>query len=167
MMRWLPFAIALLAVLLLQTTVVPFLPLPGLDLLLTLALVCGLVAPAPEARLAGWITGFAKDLDTLGPVGLHALALGLAALLLTRLRELVNLHLWWVRGFIAFVVAVPAELLVLLHQRFLQGLALGPAQIVFGALGHALLAALLAMLVTGLPAALGRPRRRRFPAPRW
>ena len=165
-MPWALFSVALLILFMLQTAVLPYFAPAWLDPLLLLALVCGLTAPARDACLAAWATGFAKDLDSAGPLGLHALALGLAVLALTRLRELVNLHQWWVRALVSFVVAWPAELLVRLHQRFWQGVELGWGQMLIHTLTSALAAALLAALVTALPKAL-RSRRRRSFATRW
>ncbi len=156
------FTIALLVTYLLQTAVVPLVGLPDLDLLLVLALVCGLAAPVQEARLAGWITGFVQDVGSASPVGLHALALGLAVLGLTYLREWVNRHVWWARWLIGFVVAWPAQFLVQLHLRFLQGADRPWSRMVLEALVTALIAALLAALLVALPSMFGR--RRRHPA---
>lgn len=160
-MPWGWFSIALLVTYVLQTAAVPYVGVTALDLLLVLALLCGLVAPAQEARLAAWITGFVQDIGTApgSPLGLHALAFGLAVLGLTYLREWVNRHVWWVRWLIAFLVAWPTQFLVHLHTRFLQGADLPWSRMVLEALVTALLAALLAALLVALPTALGRRRR--------
>ena len=100
--------------------------------------------------------------------GALALALGLAVLTLTYLRELVNQHLWWARWLIAFLAALVAQLLVRLDLRFVQHGQLSWAQIAGGSLLTALLASLLAALLVGLPASVGRrDRRRRALPPRW
>lgn len=168
-MPWGFFTLALLLTFLVQTAVLPFFGGHYIDLLLMLALVCGLAAPTQEARLAGWITGFAQDVGTAGdsPVGLHAFALGLAVLAITHLRELVNQRLWWVRWLIGLIVAWPAQLLIQIHLRFLQGAHLSWSRMLWDSLLTALIAALLAGLVLELPAAFGRRRRRRRAAPRW
>ncbi len=166
-MRWTLFIFALLIVFLVQTTALRFIGWPALDLLLALALICGLAAPAPDARLAGFFVGFAQDLDASGPVGLHALALGLAALLLTWLREVVNLQVWWVRWLISFLAGFPAVLLVRLHQRFAQGAAFTWLEMLGSAALTAAVAAVLATIVLGLPTALKHRRRRRRPMPGW
>lgn len=162
-MPWVVFALALLVALLLQTAVLPLLPQAvTLDLLLTLALVCGLVAPVHEARLAGWIVGFVYGLASIGTLGVHALAYGCAAVVLTRLRSEINVYIWWGRAILAFLGAWPAELMIRLHMRFWQ-LALPDPwwRIVGGATLTALLVSLLAAALTGLPGWLSAPRRHR------
>lgn len=166
-MIWGPFVVALLAVFILQTTVLRFFAPASLDLLLTLALVCGLALPALDARLAGWFTGLALDLGSADPLGLHALLLGAAAFALTHLRELVNSEVWWVRWIIAVVVAWPAQFFAGAYLKWALGAPFG-----FGALvGHsflsALLAGLIAALVVALPGVWGRNGRRRRSAARW
>jgi rod shape-determining protein MreD len=166
MMRWWLFAVALLVTFVVQTTARPLVAWSWLDLLLGLALVCGLTAPTPEARLAAFFVGLAQGIGTGGPLGVHALALGLAGLLLTYLREQVNRHLWWVRWLIASAAAGPGQFLVLLHQRFLQGDAHSWRQMAVGGLVTSVVAGLLAAVAVGLPAAYRR-RRHRHAAFRW
>ncbi len=164
-MPWVVFALALLGALLLQTAVLPLLPqLLAVDLLLTLALVCGLVAPLHQARLAAWIVGFVYGLASIGTLGVHALAYGCAGVLLTRLRSEINVYVWWGRAILAFLGAWPAELMIRLHLRFWQ-LALPDPwwRMVGGATLAALLASLLAAALTGLPGGFSAPRRRRVP----
>lgn len=165
-MAWGLFALALALTYVLQTAVLPAWAPPQLDLLLTLALVCGLAAAPPDARLAGWITGLAQDIGTSGPLGLHALALGLAVVVLGHLRETVNRELWWVRSLVAFAVAWPAQLIILLHARFLQDAALSWPTLLGQSLLTAAVAALLAGLLVGLPG-LWRRRQRRYTLSRW
>ncbi len=155
-MAWGLFAIALLIVYLLQTTVLPHVAPQWVDLLLAFALLCGLTAPAPDARLAGWIVGLAQDVGGDGALGVHALVLGLAVLLLTRLREVVNRELWWVRWLAGFVVSWPTQLLGELHDRYLQGAAHSWPHMLGYALLTALTASLLAALVLRLPSAFRR-----------
>ena len=87
------------------------------------------------------------------------------ALALTWLRELVNRDVWWVRWLVAFVVALPAQFLVRLHDRYLQGALLTWGQMVGQALETALAASLLAALAPGVPKLLRR--RRRYSVSRW
>lgn len=157
-MPWGSFSVALLIVYLVQTAILGPFALGWLDLLLALALVGGLHAPATEARLAGWITGLAQDVGTDGPLGIHALALGLAVVLLTSLRELVNRELWWVRWLVGFLVAVPAQLLVQIHDRYLQHAQITWPHMLGQALLTALAAALVAALAVRLPALVRRRR---------
>lgn len=156
-MAWGWFTLALVLTFLLQTTVAPFCLPDWLDLMVVLALVVGLTAPAGDARLAGWLVGFSQDLDSGGPLGLHALLLGLAVLGLTHLRELINLHLWWGRWLIALLVTLPLQLLLQLHLRLPGG---DWVRIGVEALSSAAVAALLAALLVGVPGLLGRRRRR-------
>lgn len=156
MMPWGLFVLALVVTLVLQTSVLPFCTPPELDLMLALALVCGLAAPPVDARLAGCLVGFAQDIDTAGPFGLHALALGMTITLLTVLREWVNRYLWWARWVIAFVAALPAQIALHLYlhsgrAEWLRGL--------WEAVATATVAALLAALLTGLPTWVRRRRR--------
>ncbi len=163
-MPWSLYAVGLVAAFLLQTAVLPLLHLGAVDLLLTLALVCGLAAPVPDARLAGWGAGFVKDLDTDGPLGLHAVLCGLAVLLLTVVRAQLNLHLWWVRWLLAAAVAWPVELAARLHQHFTLGTSATAGGLVFGSLLTAVVAGLLATLLLALP---GRAGRRAAARRRW
>jgi rod shape-determining protein MreD len=155
-MSWGLFAVALLIVYLLQTAVLPHVAPQWLDLLLAFALLCGLTAPVADARLAGWIIGLAQDVGGDGALGVHALALGLAVLLLTRLREVVNRELWWVRWLAGLVVSWPTQFLVQLHDRYLQQANLSWPHMLGYTLLTALAASLLAALVLRLPSALRR-----------
>jgi rod shape-determining protein MreD len=75
---------------LVQTVLVPEIRVPGAevgpDLLLTTACLCALYAPALQAIAAGWVCGFAKDVFSTGPLGLHALVFAALAALLARRR---------------------------------------------------------------------------------
>jgi rod shape-determining protein MreD len=164
-MSWGLFSVALLLVYLVQTAVLPHFAHQWLDLFLTFALLCGLTAPAADARLVGCIAGLAQDVGGDGPLGIHAVALGLAVLLLTRLREVVNRELWWVRWLVGLVVALPAQFLVRLHDRYFQGAAVSWLHMLGYSLLTAAAAALLAALVLRLPT-LFRPRRP-YSALRW
>ena len=164
-MRWTLFVILLVLVYLAQTALLPQFGIRWLDLFLVTALVCGLVAPTPDARLAAWIVGFVQDLATDGPLGLHALALGLAVLALTFVREQVNLQLWWVRWLMAFIVAYPAEILV----RLVAGTGHGfvASQVLGWPLTTAFVGSFLASFLLALPSAFRPRRRRRSAVARW
>jgi rod shape-determining protein MreD len=161
-MAWGLFLLALILTFLLQTTVTRFLGAEWLDLLLTLALLCGLAAPPVEGRLAAWFTGLARDVGTDAPFGLHAFMLGLAVLVLTQLREMVNQQLWWVRWLIAFLVAFPTQLLLRMHQRFLQGDHQSWFQMIGRSFATAIVAGLLVAVILALPGLMRRRRRRRI-----
>lgn len=118
-MGWLALTLSLIVAYLFQTTVFTPADWP-VDLFLVVALVAGLSAPTPDARLAAWFSGLAADLGTVGPIGVHALALGLTGLLLTQLRSTVNEYLWWARFWVALLAAIPGHILILLHLRYFQ-----------------------------------------------
>jgi rod shape-determining protein MreD len=107
-MPWGLFSVALLVVYLLQTAVLPHVAPPWCDLFVAFALLCGLGGPTTDARLAAWIIGLVQDAGGTGPLGIHALGLGLAVVVVTRLRELLNRELWWVRWLLGFLGAWPA-----------------------------------------------------------
>ncbi|MFQ5805204.1 MAG: hypothetical protein ACE5I3_02000 [Phycisphaerae bacterium] len=160
-MAWGGFAIALLLAYLLQTGVVALLGVRFFDAFLVLALLCGLLAPTHDGRVAAWIVGLAQDLGGADALGIHAFTLGLSGLLLTRLREVGNVSIWWVRGLAAFLAAWPGQVIYLLHLHYWAG----PGSVSFWNLvGTAtltsLLAAVLAMLINALPWVMRRRRRR-------
>lgn len=163
-MPWSIFTASLIVVFLLQTTLVGrFETLASLDLFLVLALVFGLSVPAEDARLGAWLIGFAQDLGSDGALGVHAFSLGIVAIVLTNLRELVQLESWWTRGLVGTLAAVPGMLIYLLHLYLWEGHAAASFVGVVGAAAWmSLLAAVGASLVTGLPWLVRLRRRRRF-----
>ena len=153
-MNWVGLVAALLVTLLVQTTLARLgdLPLIELDLLLVLALLYGLLAPVQDARLAALLIGFAVDLTTEGAVGIYAFSFGLTGLLLTWMREVVNRQLWWGRLLITFLAALPGQLLIVLHLRFVQRAALGTVwQMLVSVVLVSATAALVTVLLTFLP----------------
>jgi rod shape-determining protein MreD len=161
-MRWTAFTIALVSVYLAQVGILWRFGVGWLDLFLAYALLVALIAPTAEARLAGWIVGLAQDLGSTGPIGIHALSLGLAAFLLTRVRELLNVQVWWPRGLALWLAGLPAAALAVVHRNAWS--ATGEWNI-FSAIGSgvttSLAAALLVLLLTTLPALTLR-RRQKF-----
>jgi rod shape-determining protein MreD len=158
-MNWIGLIAALLVAVLIQTTICPLadLPVVDVDLLLVLALVYGLVAPAQDARLAAFIIGFAVDLTTESALGLRAFGFGLTGLLITQLREITNQRIWWTRLLAGLLAAAPGQLLIVLHLRYIQGIELGNWwSLVFHAIVVAATAALLAALGTAV-LRLGQP----------
>lgn len=159
-MAWGGFAIALLLTYLVQTGVTALLPVPGVDLFLVLALLCGLLAPTHDARIAAWVVGFAQDLGSVDALGIHAFTLGLSAWLLTYLREIINVRAWWVRALAALLAAWPGQLTYLLHVHYWAGS--GDASLgglLAAATLTAAVAAALAMLINALPGVVRRRRR--------
>lgn len=166
-MRWGAFTIVLLAVCIVQPGFPGALSIPLLgrvDLFLTLALLCGFLAPQREALLGGWIVGLAMDLCGSGALGAHAVALGLAALAISRLREWLNGDLWWVQILIGVVIGSGAAfvtgVLNAVHERLWSGASPGLAGELAAGMRAAIPAALLAALFIGVHRALTSNRRR-------
>lgn len=160
-MAWGGFAIALLLAYLLQTGVAAPLDVPYFDAFLVLVLLCGLLAPTHDARIAAWIVGLAYDLGSVDALGIHAFTLGLTGLLLTKLREVGNVRVWWVRGLAAALAAWPGQMIYLLHLHYWAGR--GSASfwgLVAEATVTSLVAAALATLINALPGVVHRQRRR-------
>jgi rod shape-determining protein MreD len=163
-MAWGAFVAALVAAFLLQTGVLAPLDVQHLDAFLLVAVMCGLLARTWDARIAGWIAGLVYDLGSADVLGIHAFTLGLTALLLTRLRDLGNIGVWWVRVLAVFLSAWPGQLVYLLHLHYWAGH--GSASLwslILSAALTALVAAILATVISFLPRLLHRSRRRR----RW
>lgn len=121
-MRWGAFAAALLFTLLLQKTVLWVFHASAIDLFLTLAVLCALCAPAYDARIACWLIGLVQDLGTdPAALGSNALALGICGLMITILRDWVQTRDWRVRLAISLLCAWPAQIAVVLYDRFWIG----------------------------------------------
>lgn len=168
-MAWSGFIVALVLAYLLQSFAEALFPGTYFDAYLLLALLCGFVAPADDARIGGWIVGLTKDLASADPLGIHALTLGLATLLVTGLREAININAAWVRVLAAFIAAVPARFVYLLHAQYWVGTS---DESLVALLTHAALsaaiAAVLVAVVAAAPAFLSSSRsslrRRRYGA---
>ena len=162
-MAWGGFAIALLLAYLVQVGIAAVLPIQHFDAFLVLALLCGLVGPTHEARLAAWLTGLAQDLGSADALGIHAFTLGLSGLLLTWIREIGNVGVWWVRGLAALAAAWPGQVLYLLHLHYYSSRSDGVSvwSLLLTAACTSLVAAFLATLINALPGAMQRHRRYR------
>lgn len=91
-MKWMPFVILAVVVLVCQTTVVQTLMAiqsirPQWTIIL--AVHYGLWGPSPDAAIAAWILGLIVDLQTASPhpIGLYAFSYGLAAWVVLRSRQ--------------------------------------------------------------------------------
>lgn len=155
------FTLALLAVVVAQTTLIPWVGIAWLfDLFMIMALAVALLAPLHDARIGAWLTGLVCGLAGLSPLGVHAFALGVAAVIVTNLRETLNVDVWWGRLTILWLGAWPAQLLVRTHLRYWetqQGES--AAWLILAAASGALAAAAWATVVTGLPGFSARRRR--------
>ncbi len=167
-MHWLGFWVALLVVCIAHAAVGVFGGVSWVDLYLAMALLVALLAPAADARLAALFVGLVQDTQTIGSFGVHGFALGVAGLLLARWREAVNQRSWWARWVVAAPAGGAAELLIVLHERFVQGLTAPslPAMLLRAAV-TALLASLIAAVLPEIPRALLRRGRDRYARPRW
>lgn len=160
--HWGRFTLLLLVVLLVQTGLSWITSLRVLDAFLLLVLLVSLLGPDHDSRLAAWITGLFQDLASADPLGLHAFSLGLTALILTRLRDLLNLNVSWLRTAACLLAALPGQLLCGLHVHFWSGHGIMSAfEIALAALAAAAVASLVAASVTGMPRFARRLRARR------
>jgi rod shape-determining protein MreD len=124
-MRWIAFIILLLVVTVLQTSVMPFLAVHTIrpDLLVILAVYYALAARTHDALLACWIIGLAIDLTSLSfaggaNVGLHALSLGMIALVIVNLRDLTFRDSVATRLFFTFATKLAVSLLAGTYMGF-------------------------------------------------
>lgn len=93
-MRWIPFVILLYLGAVVQSTIAPLIEIKTIrpDLLIILAVYYALLAPRYDAMLACWCIGFLIDLTSIGyashsNVGVHAVGLGTAGILIVGLRD--------------------------------------------------------------------------------
>jgi hypothetical protein len=122
-MPWGRFALGLVLVLLLQTTLVRFIDLPAIDLFLAYALLVCFVAPLHDARLGAFLAGLVQDLASDDALGVHAVALGAAAVVMTRLRVVSHVAPFRVRLAVATLAAVVGLLIPALHATWWRGAA--------------------------------------------
>lgn len=174
-MPWNAYVLVLAIAFLLQTAVVRLLGFESIDLLFALALFGALTAPLHDARLAAFWAGMAEDLGSGGlggaggPIGAGAFAFGVSGLIVTWLREIANVQIWWVRLVVAFLGALPGQILLAIYGRV--WLELHPGSIwltIVYVLVLSFVSALMAAGLTSLPLFLGWDRRRRRSTrPRW
>ncbi len=93
-MKWVPFAILAVVVVVCQTTFVQTLMVIRAtwpQWVIILAVHYALWGPSPDAAIAAWILGLIVDLQTASPhpVGLYAFSYGLAAWIIIRIRQVL------------------------------------------------------------------------------
>ena len=92
-MKWVPFGILALVVIVCQTTVVQAMAIDSIwpEWTFVLAVHYALWGPWPDAAIAAWLLGLVVDLQTSGPtpIGLHAFCYGAAAWMIVRVRQVV------------------------------------------------------------------------------
>jgi cell shape-determining protein MreD len=150
-MRWGGFWLALLMVVAAQT-LLWYLGFRVFNLYLVLAILCGLHAATPDARLGAWAAGLTQDALSLSPMGLHALVLGLTGLLLTWLRDTGFAWVGGLRTLAALLAALPGQILYFSWLHFAPENGTHSVLRVIGdSLLECTLAALLAAVITHLP----------------
>jgi rod shape-determining protein MreD len=160
-MPWVNFFILLVAVLLTQTGVVSLLGWRSLDVFLIATLACGLWLPRGDARLRCWILGLAQDLASADTLGIHACALGLTGLLLTAMREWVNMNALTPRFVMLFLAAFAGQALYHAHLLFWASGGDGTlARWLTDSATTAALAAILTLVASAAAANVGARRRR-------
>ncbi|MGE3182779.1 MAG: rod shape-determining protein MreD [Phycisphaerae bacterium] len=158
-MKWLLFWISLAIVFLLANAVLSRWAPAYIDLFLMLTLVVALIAPVHDARLAGWLVGFAQDIGTTGPIGPFAFSLGLTAWIATMMRESFNLKLWWVRFLVAFTAGATGQLILRGFQHYALDMFATTRDWMGSAFSAAAVAGLVAATVTATVAFRRRGRR--------
>lgn len=93
-MRWIPLLVILYLGAVVQTTIAPLIEIKAIrpDLLVIVAIFYALYAPRYDAMLACWGVGFLIDLTSISyqthsNIGVHALGMGLAGILVVALRD--------------------------------------------------------------------------------
>lgn len=151
------FALLLVAAILVQTAIAWIIPLRPLDAFLVLTVWICLVTSASAARISGWCVGLVQDLCSLDPLGLHAFTLGLTALLLTHLRDRINVAIPTVRAAVCFLAAWPPQLLAMLYVKYGVGHGImSSGRLLLDSVLTAALAACVATLLTMRQRRLGR-----------
>ncbi len=109
-MRWLTFVLVAALTLVLQSAVAPHVGLFGIwpDWLLVIVLFFALYAKPVDAVAGGWVVGALADLMTVERLGFLALSYGLAALLVTSIRD----YLFRYRVMTQFVVVLAVSILL-------------------------------------------------------
>jgi rod shape-determining protein MreD len=88
-MKWLPFVILAVLVLVSQTTVVPMMAIGSVwpDWMFVLAVHYALWGPWPDAAIAAWVLGLVVGLQSADRVALHAFCFGGAAWVIIQVRR--------------------------------------------------------------------------------
>ncbi len=168
-MRWIPFLILTVVILIFQVGIVPPLGLGPQrivpDLMLMLTVVLALRGEKNRVLLACWIIGTFKDLASEAPLGCHALTYGLAAIFIVSIRD----YLYGNRPVILMLLTLVLAFLTQLFELWLYLVRQGalmesfrPAllNVLFSALFTAALAPYMSWLIASMHHQLGLPGRR-------
>jgi rod shape-determining protein MreD len=124
-MHWIAFALLLYVVTALQAAAVPFLAVHTIvpDLMIIVAVHYALAARTYDALLACWLIGLVTDLSGISyqhhaNVGVHALALGIIALAIVKLRGLVLRDSVVTQLVATFAAKLAVAILVGLHMMY-------------------------------------------------
>ena len=142
-MRWLGFAILAALMIVVQTSLAPWMQVGGQrpDCVFVLVVYLGLRAPRSDAMLAGGILGLLVDLYGTEPMGLFALAYGFSAVLIVRARELL-LHDHPLTNLgVTFIFTLGVQGMIAVYRM------LGPGAPFFGALFDALFTSIYTALL--------------------
>ena len=115
-MKWLPFAVLAVIVIVCQTTVVQAMAVGSVwpEWTFILAVHYALWGRWPDAAIAAWLLGLVVDLQTAGPdpVGLHAFSYGAAAWAILRVRQVVFRDHPLTHVVVTLVFALAVQLLI-------------------------------------------------------
>lgn len=127
-MHWFAFAILLYVVLVLQTTLAPALATHAVrpDFVIIMATYYAMMARPIDAVLSCWIIGFAMDLAGLSyngysNVGISAFSLGLIAMIVVRIRELIFRESPVTQLLLAFSIKLVFAMMIGFHMLYVLG----------------------------------------------
>lgn len=120
-MRWLVFALLVVAILTLQAVVAPRLAIFGVrpDWLLVVVVFFALYAPMRDAVVGAWIIGACADLLTIERLGFFALSYTLLALAVAPTREYLFRRQGITRFVVTFLACVAVRLAWSIYRRVL------------------------------------------------
>jgi len=162
--RWLPFAILALGIMVLQTVIAPRIELYGArpDWLLALVVLAALYAEGFEVVFAAWVIGAVADLGTLDRPGLMSISYALAALLVHSGREFLFRYQALTQFAVVFVVTLAVQIGWAVYRRLMLPEAgwAGIGEVVGASLYTAAFAPLMGRGMLSMSRILGLPRRR-------
>lgn len=127
-MRWVAFAILLYVAVALQSAAAPFVAVNSIrpDLMVVIAVHYALAARVYDALLACWFIGLVIDLSGISyrdraNVGLHALALGLLAIPIVKMRSFIFRDSVLTQLVFTFLAKLALDLVVGIHMMWAIG----------------------------------------------
>ena len=150
-MPWGGLALAIVLAYVVQASLAWLFGPTSFDPFLLLTLCVALFRTNHDARMSGWVIGLAQDLGSADPLDVHAFVLGLTAVFVTQLRQVLNANLWWSRGAILLAAAFPAQLIQVLFLRVRLGWEDSLVSLTWQAFVLSMVATLLAGAFLALP----------------